>query len=217
MSTATSVPASRKVWSGRKIVLIVVGLGVLIAMGLDTKVVRQGEGPAGPKQFSQAAYGKKEFPKVRTRISERAAPATQLAAALAKDKSAAVKKYGVPNDIGPIMSVKFSGVVGKGDEGVFNIKVPGLPQDLTIRLQTGPAIIGTTLRDGAGGIRFGDFENQIQYQNAAAGINNAMKKQVLSGLDRDHLTGKTVHVVGAFQLINPHNWLVTPVELKVGS
>lgn len=217
MSTASTGLLSRRSFSKRKIVLIGIALVVLIAMALDTKVVTQGSGPAGPKQFSQAAYGRKEFPKVRTKISERAAPATQLAAALRKDKSAAVNKYGVPNAIGPIMSVKFTGVVGHGDSGVFNVKVKGLPQDLTIRLQTGPAIIGTTLRDGAGGIKFGDFENQIQYQNAAAGINNAMKKQVLAGLDRDHLTGKTVHVVGAFQLINPNNWLVTPVKLKAGS
>lgn len=217
MSTATTGTSSRKSFSTRKVVLIAIGLVVLIAMGLNTKVVTKGTGPAGPKQFSQSAYGEKEFPKVRTKISERAAPASQLAAELSKDKSAAVNKYGVANPIGPIMSVKFTGVVGKGDSGVFNVKVKGLPENLSIRLQTGPAIIGTTLRDGAGGIKFGDFENQIQYQNAAAGINNAMKKQVLSGLDRDHLTGKTVHVVGAFQLINPNSWMVTPVKLEVGS
>jgi predicted lipoprotein len=29
------------------------------------------------------------------------------------------------------------------------------------------------------------------------------------------LTGKTISVVGAFKLINPKSWLLTPVELEV--
>ena len=70
-------------------------------------------------------------------------------------------------------------------------------------------------RDATGEIQFGAFKNQIEYQNAGAGINNAMKKEVLAAIDPSALTGKTVSVVGAFTLVNPKNWLVTPVELKV--
>lgn len=201
----------------KTVVGIVIVIAVLVAMGLDTTVVTQGSSgaTASSNQFSAQAYGQKEFPKVQKTISQRAAPAAKLASAIQQDKDAAVDKYGVPGDIAPIMSVKFTGVVGKGDSGTFNVKVDGVPQDLTIRLITGPAITNTVLRDGVGNIAFGDFENQIQYQDAGSGINNAMKKQVLAGLDRDQLTGKTVHVVGAFQLINPNNWLVTPVRLSV--
>lgn len=192
---------------------------LLVAMGLDTTVVTangSGGGSAPSTQFSPESYGEKEFPKVQKAIGQRAAPAAQLATAISQDKDAAVKKYGVPGDIAPVMAVKFTGVIeGDGDSGIYNVKVDGVPSDLSIRVETGPAIMGTVLRDGAGNISFGDFENQIQYQNAGAAINNAMKKQVLSGLDRDHLKGKTVHVVGAFQLINPNNWLVTPVQLSV--
>jgi predicted lipoprotein len=42
-----------------------------------------------------------------------------------------------------------------------------------------------------------------------------MKEQVLAGIDNSALTGKSIEVTGAFTLINPKNWLVTPVELKV--
>ena len=42
-----------------------------------------------------------------------------------------------------------------------------------------------------------------------------MKKQVLAKIDAANLTGKTVAVVGAFHLINPKIWLVTPVKLEV--
>ena len=40
-----------------------------------------------------------------------------------------------------------------------------------------------------------------------------MKKAVLAGIDTGALPGKTVSVVGAFTLVNPKNWLVTPVEI----
>ena len=42
-----------------------------------------------------------------------------------------------------------------------------------------------------------------------------MKKAILDGLDTAALTGKTVDVVGAFRLINPKNWMITPVRIDV--
>ena len=41
------------------------------------------------------------------------------------------------------------------------------------------------------------------------------KAEVLDKIDAANLTGKTVEVVGAFRLINPKNWLITPVEVVV--
>ena len=56
---------------------------------------------------------------------------------------------------------------------------------------------------------------QVRYLIRGAAINNEMKKQVLAGLDTSALTGKTISVTGAFTLVNPKNWLVTPVESSV--
>jgi predicted lipoprotein len=42
-----------------------------------------------------------------------------------------------------------------------------------------------------------------------------MKKAVLGSIDPAQLTGKTVTVTGVFKLINPKNWLVTPVKVEV--
>jgi predicted lipoprotein len=86
---------------------------------------------------------------------------------------------------------------------------------LVIRVQTGPAIYGTDLRDATGTISFGQFVNQIDYQNAGSALNREMKKQILSKIDTATLAGKTVSIVGAFKLTNPNNWLVTPVKLDV--
>jgi predicted lipoprotein len=93
--------------------------------------------------------------------------------------------------------------------------VAGVPSDLLIRVQTGPAINGTDLRDATGTISFGQFSNQIAYQNAGSALNDKLKQQVLSKIGTASLTGKTISVVGAFQLINPKGWLVTPATLSV--
>jgi predicted lipoprotein len=38
---------------------------------------------------------------------------------------------------------------------------------------------------------------------------------VLDPIDTESIGGKTIEVVGAFRLINPKNWLITPVRVTV--
>ena len=58
-----------------------------------------------------------------------------------------------------------------GRSDIFDRAVPGLPETLRIRVQTGPAINGTDLRD--------------------------------------------VTATGAFTLLNPKMWLITPIAFEV--
>ena len=200
----------------RPIAASVAALVLLAAMALDTRVVRMdASGGAQPGAFSPAAYGQSEFPKVRTAVEGRAVAAPVLAAALATDPAAATKRYGVDSSVGPEFCVTFSGTVGKGDSGNYDVAVDRLPNPVAIRVQTGPAIMGTDLRDATGTISFGQFTNQIEYQNAGSALNKEMKKQVLAKVDAPNLTGKTVSVVGVFQMTDPASWLVTPVRLEV--
>ncbi|GGX93784.1 lipoprotein [Litchfieldella qijiaojingensis] len=195
-----------------------IGIAIVLlgAMALDTKVVKIGsEADLRDDGFSAERFGAEQFPIVRTSVEERAVEVSQLAAAIAEDKTAAGERYGEPAGIGPVIPLSFSGVVGEGKGGIYTVDVEGVPEDLTIRVQTGPAINGADLRDATGTIQFGQFTNQIEYQNAAAAINDEMKQQVLSDIDTGDLTGKTISVTGVFKLINPHNWLVTPVRLNV--
>ncbi len=191
-------------------------LVLLAAMVLDTKFVRIGSAEdvqAGV--FSAASYGKTQFPKVQSAVESRAVDAAVLAAALAKDPAAAETQYGVAAPAGPEYSVKFTGKVGKQDSGVYDVAIPGVPETIHVSVQTGPAINGTDLRDATGLIKFGEFSNQIDYQNAGSALNNEMKKEVLSKIDAANLTGKTISVVGAFELSDPAEWVVTPVKLTV--
>ena len=215
MSTIAPTINRRSKRGVRAAIAVVLAVVLIVAMAFSTKVVKIGSaGDTQVKAFDPAVYGEAQFPKTQAAIEGRAVSADTLAAAIAKDQDAAGKQYGVAGGgIGPEISVKFDGVAGSEDAGIYTVKVPNVPDSVIIRVQTGPAINGTDLRDATGTISFEQFTNQIDYQNAGYAINTAMKKAVLSKVDTAKLTGKTISVVGVFQLINPNGWLVTPVKL----
>lgn len=201
----------------RKQKLLIAMLLVLFGlMLLDTKFVSlESQAALQNAAFDPERYGKQTFPRIQDFVAKRAATADVLAETISTDKKAAIAAHGTPASIGAVMAVTLSGVAGNGTSGIFDLAVPDIPKDIRIRVQTGPAINGTELRDVPGDISFGAFKNQIEYQNAGAGINRAMSAAVLKDLDRDNLTGKTLAVTGVFTLINPKSWLITPVQLEV--
>ena len=111
------------------------------------------------------------------------------------------------------MPVRLAASPAKANRASTISRSTGVPDEIHIRVQTGPAINGTDLRDAPGDIKFGQFKNQIEYQDAGSGINRAMKKAVLDPIDTANLSGKTIDLVGVFRLINPKNWVITPVKV----
>lgn len=213
---ATASRPSRFHASMKAVVLGVACVALLGVMVWDTHVVRIGsEADIRAEGFSPETFGAEQFPRIQSQVEERAVDATTLAEAIATDRDAAAQAYGVPGGIGPIYPVTFTGIVGEGRNGVFDVAVPGLPEDVRVRVQTGPAINGTELRDYPQDIVFGDFTNQIEFQNAGAAINDALKAEDLNDLDREALPGSEMSVTGVFRLVNPTNWLVTPVSVGV--
>lgn len=218
MSNSTQ-PSSRKNRgkTGRRLVLSAVVLAVLAAIALDTTVVQIGsEADTRQQAFNPDSYGDGAFPGIQEAILAKAVDIATLAPAVLADPKAAVAQYGTPSTTGAILMVKFTATVGNGKSGIYTLDVPALPEGIKLRMQTGPALNDTVLRDAPGTILFGQFKNQIEYQDAGAAINRAMKKAVLDGIDTAALTGKTVEVVGAFRIgANPKNWFVTPATLVV--
>lgn len=215
MSAAVaSRPAAPNKLKGRLIIGACVVV-VLAVMAWDTKVVEIGSEAALEGGFSADTYGGEHFPDIQASVEERAVEASELASAVLDDSTAAGQKYGVGEGFGPVVPVTFTGTFGEARSGIYPVSVDGVSDEITIRVQTGPAINGTDLRDATGEISFGEFTNQIEYQNAGASINDAMKKAILANVDTANLEGKSVSVTGVFKLINPKNWLVTPVSLEV--
>ncbi|MBY3595308.1 DUF2291 family protein [Rhizobium bangladeshense] len=217
MSAQTAPTASASGKGSLKIILGATAAFVVVgAIALDTKVVRIGsESDIRQQAFSPETFGAEQFPKIKADIEKRATAAIDLAAAIAADKKAAGEKYGVATSTGPVIAVTLTGTFGARKSNTSEMKIDGMPPETVVRVQTGPAVNGTDLRDATGTIEFGQFTNQIQYQDAGSAINNEMKKAVFAVLDPDQLEGKTATVVGVFKLINPKNWLVTPVKVDV--
>lgn len=218
MTTAQQSPPQRKGTKPKTKPVAWAGVILLVVIGIffGTKVVPNDDPLLqGTVAFDAETFGQDNFPTVQEGIAERAVPAGELAAALTADQEAATAQYGQEASSGPIFAVSFTGVVGEGSSGIYAVQVDETPEDLLIRVQTGPAINGTELRDATGDMSFGDFANQIQFQDAAAALNDEMKQQVLGDVDTGDLEGQTITVTGAFTLINPDSWLVTPVQLEL--
>jgi predicted lipoprotein len=216
VSAGVDAPVRRGARKGFRAAVLGGGaLLVLVLIALDTTVVQVGsEQDARVQAFSPEAYGQSEFPTIQALIEERAVPASELAAAIAADPAKAAADLGVMSNGTPVFSTTFSGVVGEGRSGVYDVAVEGL-DGIRVRVQTGPAVNGTDVRDATGTVEFGQFTNQIEYQNAGSALNEQVKAQVLEPVDTDALPGKTIEVTGVFRLINPEGWLVTPVRLGV--
>ena len=150
-------------------------------------------------------------------IQAKGVDAPALVSAIEKDSKAAAQEHGVVSAAGgsPTFAIKGSGKVTKVDAdqptGPVTVDIGG---GKTVQIVTGPVILGTALRD-ISGITFGDFTNQIDYQNAATALNNKSKTDVIATLDKSTLTGKTLEFQGAFTLLTPNQIAIVPTELKV--
>lgn len=216
--TAPTSPTPKAPARSRRglIVSAALAVAVLAAMAVDTTIVHIGsEADVRAQAFSPDSYGQAEFPRIAEIVKTKAVDAATLAPAVLADKDAAIAQYGTPASTGAIMFTTLTGTVGEGKSGVYKVQVAGVPEDITVRIQTGPAINGTDLRDAPGDIAFGQFKNQIEYQDAGSGINRAMKAAILDPIDTADLTGRTITLTGAFRLINPKNWMITPIEMSV--
>lgn len=200
----------------RNLTIAVSVLIVLGAMALDTKVIVNGsENDIRVQAFSADNYAEQLYPDVRNFITDNAVELDTLIPALHENKNDAVARYGVAGGIAPVIPIKFSATVGEGKSGIFKLFSDTIPDDIKVRIQTGPAINGTVLRDATGRVQFGEFKNQMEYQDVGAALNRVMKAQILDSLDRESLTGKRINVIGAFRLMSMKSWMVTPVKLDV--
>jgi predicted lipoprotein len=212
----STVRSTRPSKGAKRWVAIVVAVLVLAGLVLGTKVVSN-DSPVtqGRAKYDPKADAAEKFPQVREWILEHAVDGKQLAQAIAANPTEAASKYGQTGAGTPVYSVKLTGKVAKGTSGIYNLDVAGIPSGITVRVQTGPAIIGTDLRDATGTIPFSDFANQIDYQDAASGLNDVLKQDVLASIEpKDLAAGQTVTVTGAFTAVNAKAWLVTPVKVE---
>jgi len=121
---------------------------------------------------------------------------------------------------GKIVSVK-----AETSLGTIEITLDGYNGPIKVLLYIGTRIPSddTSVRDAVGFITFGDFKEQTEYGKAASEINKRVLSEVLGGLDKNNLTGKTITFKGAFNIrtfnliqIDLKEVRIVPVEIEVG-
>ena len=214
---------TRPVWQRPRVVGGVLAVALLAAIAATTTTVSASDpkaaaAAAGGSTFDAVEYAKEHYDsEVVPNIKDNAVEITELLPQIIEDPQAAGEKYGHRAGVSSPYAYPVSGegVAGAVNGTLLPLTIDGLPKDVQVMLQIGPAINGTALRDATGLVDFNDFLNQIEYANAATELNNKVKSDVLADFDAKGAEGKTVKFVGAFAYgSNPKVLQITPVELE---
>ncbi|PYE25835.1 putative lipoprotein [Rhizobium sp. PP-CC-3A-592] len=162
-------------------------------------------------------------PKVVPYLTSKAGPYAEVAALIASDPEAAAAKYGHKEKEGNApwtYAAKISGTVIKAETtsraGYLDTDIDG-DGKADVRVQIGPVIKGTAIRDSLDFVSFNQFKNQIQWAEFGKAFNAHLNGQVLQALPRAGLEGKTIEAVGAYPLPAKGQLpLLTPVNLAIG-
>lgn len=109
--------------------------------------------------------------------------------------------------------------------GTVEVTLDGYQGPVKVLIYVGTRIPSdeTSVRDAVGFITFGDFKEQTEYGKVASEINKRVLSQVLGGIDKNNLRGKTISFVGAFNIrtfnliqIDIKEIRIVPVEIKLG-
>lgn len=160
--------------------------------------------------------------KVMPYAQVKAGPFTDVQAALKADPNAAGAKYGYKEKEGSAPWTVLTRIDGKiiaanteSRAATIDVDVDGDGKS-DARIQIGPVIRGTAIRDSLDFVNFNDFTNQIDFAQFGKAFNTHLNGKILGKLPRDGLPGKTAAVLGAFPLPPAGELpLVTPLAIEI--
>jgi predicted lipoprotein len=145
--------------------------------------------------------------------------------ALRADRTAACEQYGLRRETGePFYAFKVRGtaaVVEFDDSSRNGVILVDLLPDLgqvDTRLQVGPVIRGTAIRDALEFIRFTDIGNQLQFAALANEFNARMRQDSVEPLNLEEIAGERISFLGAFRLEaeqSVDDIVITPVRIDL--
>ncbi|PZM15101.1 DUF2291 family protein [Rhizobium tubonense] len=156
-------------------------------------------------------------------IEKRAGDFKQVLSLIAADPDDAGAKFGHREKEGNApwtYVVKFNGEIVAADTqsraATIDVDIDG-DGKADAKVQIGPALRGTALRDSLDFVNFNAFKNQIEWAQFGKAFNEKVNATLLQSLPRDGLTGKTVKVSGAFPTPSSGQLpLVTPATIAIG-
>ncbi|ACP23651.1 conserved hypothetical protein (plasmid) [Sinorhizobium fredii NGR234] len=161
--------------------------------------------------------------KVVPYLDKKAGPFSEVASLAASNPEAAGAKYGHKEKQGSApwtFAARLSGTIVKAEtksrSAYVEVDADG-DGTADARVQIGPAIRGTAIRDSLDFVNFNEFKNQIEWAQYGKAFNTHVNGLVLEKLSRDQLVGKKVDAVGAYpEPAKGQLPLFVPVELTVG-
>ncbi|TGT41155.1 DUF2291 family protein [Mesorhizobium sp. M8A.F.Ca.ET.165.01.1.1] len=197
------------------------GLGLSGCKILPTPMARsKNSAPAfNPDKMVEDIWASKVIPY----LVQKAGPLAEVQALAKTDPAAAGAKYGNPRkqtNSPWTFAVRVEGKIiaanTQSRAGTMDIDVDG-DGKADARVQIGPAMRGTALRDSLDFVQFNDFTNQIDFAQFGKAFNAYADKTVLSKLPREALEGRTAKVLGAYTIEGGQELpLVTPAEAEIG-
>ena len=192
--------------------IVLIGFSTTYVSGADVNLLDKGvKAKADSAAFANEYYDAKIVPYIMANAHD----LKELDAAIQADPNAAGAKYGKRDGDNAAYSVatKFTAVAGELKGDLLVLEVEGI--ETVVYLQAGPALNGTAIRDVSGLVNFGMFDNQLAYQDAGTKLNDKVRDNVLSKIDKTALTGKTLTITGAFSLFNPKQYMIVPIAIEV--
>lgn len=164
------------------------------------------------------AYAEEHYDSTITYVEDNAIQLTDLIADLQADEEGTCQERGRRDgEAAYTFPVTVTGTVEAGGYGQVNLAVEGMPSGVIVSVQTGPAVMGTALRDVTGETTFDMFQNQIDYAQVGLSLNEPLKTGVLAENDLLNMIGQRITVVGAFAYSNPGHVVITPVSIEAAS
>jgi predicted lipoprotein len=160
--------------------------------------------------------------KVLPYLDKKAGPYPEVRTAAAQSAEAAGKRYGYKEEGAGspwTVIVRIDGkIVAANTEsraGTMDVDADG-DGKADARIQIGPVMRGTAIRDSLDFVSFNQFTNQIDFAQFGKAFNLYVDKTVTSKLPRDGLVGKSAEILGAYPLGPSGDVpLVTPVEIEL--
>jgi predicted lipoprotein len=156
-------------------------------------------------------------------LENRAGPFQEVAALSKSDLEAAAARYGHKEKDGTApwtFAAKVSGTIVKAET---KSRAAYLDTDIDgdgkadVRIQIGPVIKGTAIRDSLDFVNFNEFKNQIQWAEFGKAFNVHVNGLTLEKLPREGLEGRHVEVLGAYPLPSSGQpALLTPATITIG-
>ncbi|MCV9966784.1 DUF2291 family protein [Pararhizobium sp. BT-229] len=156
-------------------------------------------------------------------LEKRAGPFQEVSSLTASDLDAAAAKYGHKEKDGTApwtFAAKVAGTIIKAETksraAYLDTDVDG-DGKADVRIQIGPVIKGTAIRDSLDFVNFNEFKNQIQWAEFGKAFNIHVNGLTLEKLSREGLEGKKVQALGAYPLPSTGQpALLTPATITIG-